>query len=173
MIFAFTTTACTTSVAIEMFVAGATSAITLLCTGTKLKRRNKKWLRLKVRKIWQNLIIKISTHWLLPTSRNIFFLCADNTNAPTLFRRSGLYFCLRARKICCCTQSLDSLLRWSNRCLNSQTCLLCSLRQSPLNYGIVASFWRMTMPFLCLLQQIYCCSQTSNLAWKKILPKER
>ncbi len=40
MIFALT--ACTSSMAIEMFVAGATSAITLLCTGTKLKRRNKK-----------------------------------------------------------------------------------------------------------------------------------
>lgn len=38
MIFALT--ACTSSVAIEMFVAGATSAITLLCTGTKLRRRN-------------------------------------------------------------------------------------------------------------------------------------
>lgn len=39
MIFALT--ACTSSVAIEMFVAGATSAITLL-TGTKLKRRRNK-----------------------------------------------------------------------------------------------------------------------------------
>ena len=38
----FALTACTSSMAIEMFVAGATSAITLLCTGTKLKRRNKK-----------------------------------------------------------------------------------------------------------------------------------
>ena len=39
MIFALT--ACTTGVAIEMFVAGAASAITLLCTGTKMKRRRK------------------------------------------------------------------------------------------------------------------------------------
>lgn len=40
MIFALT--AYSSSVAIEMFVAGATSAITLLCTGTKLKRRKRK-----------------------------------------------------------------------------------------------------------------------------------
>lgn len=168
MIFALT--ACTTNVAIEMFAAGATSAITLLCTGTKLKRRNKKWLRLKVKRIWQNLIIKISTHWLQRTSKNIFFFWLDSTNAPT---KSELHICLRTRKICCCIQSLGSLFRWSNRCLSSQTCLLCSLRLTPLNYGIVASFWRMTMPSLCLFQQIYCCSQTSNLAWKKITLKER
>lgn len=40
MIFALT--ACTSSVAIEMFVSGSAAAITLLCTGTKLKRRHKK-----------------------------------------------------------------------------------------------------------------------------------
>lgn len=170
MIFALT--ACTTNVAIEMFVAGATSAITLLCTGTKLKRRSKKWLRLKVKRIWQNLIIKRLTHWLLRTSRNIFFAWLGSINAST-FRKSGAYICWRTRKICCCIQSLVCLLRWSNLSLSLQTCLPCSLQQSPLNYGIVASFWRMTMPSLCLFQQIYCCSQTSNLAWKKIALKER
>lgn len=40
MIFALT--ACSSGVAIEMFVAGATSAIALLCGGTKLKRRKRK-----------------------------------------------------------------------------------------------------------------------------------
>lgn len=68
-----------------------------------------------------------------------FFLFADNTNAPT-YRKSGLYICLRARKICCCIQSLVCLLRWSNLSLSLQTCLPCSLRLTPLNYGIVASF---------------------------------
>lgn len=40
MIFAFTATACTTSVAIEMFVSGSAAAIALL-TGTKLRRHRK------------------------------------------------------------------------------------------------------------------------------------